>query len=167
MRDKERQQQTEPIRIYTESEKAFRVAFNLPKVDSVLFLQYWVDRKSEGFDPETTQLGLIVTVESDDVILEGTLSKGEKALAVLAPYSKYISIVENPKVTRVELLDDQLTEILKSSTSDVVQIKAPWSGPVGDEWDSGAYDGFWHGAEVAFQKKIDTLNRVGKTVQVV
>jgi hypothetical protein len=55
--------------------------------------------------------------------------------------------------------------LLKSSNTGEVNIRVPWSGPEGDEWDSPSYDGFWSGVEQAFDKRIKKLESVGIKVK--
>lgn len=53
-------------------------------------------------------------------------------------------------------------------TGELVELVAPWSAePIGDEWDSPAYDAFWHPIEEGFRKKVEKLQCEGKTVVIV
>ncbi|MEK7064765.1 MAG: hypothetical protein AAB973_04130 [Patescibacteria group bacterium] len=133
------------------------------KVDMFLLMQYEDDKKAEGFNPNVARVGFVATVESEDVAIEGTLSRNGNVLAAFTSYSELLKAIENPKVLKIEMCWD--TELLLSNTSEEIVLTIPWSGPVGDEWDSPSYDGFWSPVENEFQRKIKRLESVGKKVK--
>lgn len=147
--------------------------FSSPKENqdwSVLPLswQYVMDRETKDFDPSTSMVGLIVSVESQDAALDGILSRNENVFAIYIPYASVLTmILENPKVTNFETCDSEVIELLRDTEPDEITLKLPWSGPEGDEWDSPAYSDFWGAVEQNYNRKIKTLERVGKTVKVV
>lgn len=147
------------------SSKIIEEAFSSHKVDMFLFMQYNRDEKAEDFDPRVSKVGFIATVESEDVVIEGTLSRNGNVLAAFSSYSKFLEVIKNPKVLKLEMCWD--TELLLSNKSEEIVLMNPSSGPVGDEWDSPAYDSFWGPVEREFQSKIERLERVGKRVKVV
>ena len=142
----------------------FEEALTSHKIDMFLFMQYDKDRKTDGFDPNESKVGFIATVESEDVAIDGTLSRNGKVLAAFTSYSEFLKVLENTKVIKLEMCWD--TELLLSNPSEEIVLTNPVSGPVGDEWDSPAYDSFWHPVELEFQKKIERLERVGKKIKV-
>jgi hypothetical protein len=133
------------------------------KVDVSILNQLFDDRKKEGFDIKTSKLGLIVTVDSQEVQLEDTLARKEKNIGVFTSYSNLLELVENPSVVRLEACSD-LVQI--DSDTGAVNLRTPWRGPEGDEWDSPGYESFWNGAEQYFQKRIEKLESVGIKVNV-
>jgi len=144
--------------------KVLEEAFTSDRVDMFLLMQYDHDRKTSGFDPNVAKVGFIATLESKDVTIEGVLSRKDNVLAAFASYSELLKVIDNPKVIKLEMCWD--TELLLSNPSEEIVLTTPWSGPVGDEWDSPSYDSFWHPVEQEFQKKIERLERVGKKVKV-
>ncbi len=133
-----------------------------------LFMQYDMDRRTKDFDPSTSKIGLIVTTDPEDAVLYGVLSKSGNVLAVYIPYANVPSeILDNPKVINFEVCDSEIIGLLQKTESNEITLKLPWSGPEGDEWDSPAYNDFWGPVEQNFNRKIKTLERVGKKVRVV
>ncbi|MCX6704908.1 MAG: hypothetical protein NT162_01045 [Candidatus Woesebacteria bacterium] len=147
-----------------DSLKIVEEALTSHKIDMFLFMQYDQDKKAEDFDPNLPKVGFIATVESEDVTIEGTLSRNGNVLVAFTSYSEFLNILENPRVLKLEMCWD--TELLLSNKSEEIVLTNPVSGPVGDEWDSPSYDSFWHPVELAFQKKIERLERIGKKVKV-
>lgn len=141
---------------------AVEKAYTSDKIDMFLLAQYHRDRKTVGFDPNESKVGFIATVESEDVAIEGTLSRNGKVLAGFTSYSEFLKVIENPKVLKLEMCWD--TELLLSNPSEEIVLTIPWSGPVGDEWDSPGYDSFWGPVENEFQRKIKRLESIGKKV---
>lgn len=137
------------------------------KVEDIILMYYWRDRRLEGFDPTVSSIGIVATFNSDEIDLADTLSRGNRAAAIYTSYSEIVNLVNNPKIQMIELIDGDILDILRSSDTEEVLLTTPWSGPVADEWDSPAYDDFWSNAEKHFNEKIHLLEKVGKKVQVV
>ncbi|KKT73083.1 MAG: hypothetical protein UW68_C0017G0018 [Candidatus Collierbacteria bacterium GW2011_GWB1_44_6] len=142
-------------------------ALRSQKVEQLVQMYYWRDSRAKDFDPTTSTLGLIISVDSEKVVIEGTLSRGSQALSVITSYSEIPALVKNSNVLTIEVCDEDILSLIQSTESDVIELNTPWSGPKGDEWDSPAYDSFWSGAEKYFAEKIRTLEKVGKKVKVV
>lgn len=133
-----------------------------------LYMQYDMDRRSKDFDNGTSKVGLIVTTESDDIFFDGVLSRKGNVLAMYIPYENISSeILDNPKVTSFEVCDSEIIKILQSTTSEVVELVNPCPGQVGDEWDSPLYNDFWGNVEQNFNRRIETLQRLGKKVRII
>jgi hypothetical protein len=137
--------------------------FQEGKVHVSILNQLFEDRKKEGFDLKSSMVGLIVTVGSEDVQLKDTVARKDNNVAIYTLYSSLPELLDNPGVVRLEACAD--IALLKSSNTGEVNIRVPWSGPEGDEWDSPSYDGFWSGVEQAFDKRIKKLESVGIKVK--
>ncbi|QQG41307.1 MAG: hypothetical protein HYV90_04010 [Candidatus Woesebacteria bacterium] len=163
MIDREQFEALKDILVTFYSEKENRDQFALP-----LSMQYDMDRRTKDFDPAVTKVGLIVVTESDDAVLDGVLSKNGNVMAIYIPYSEVPSkVLNNPGVINFEVCGEKIIKILQSSASQNVELKTPWSGPVGDEWDSPAYNDFWGPVEQNFNRIVKTLEKVGKKVKVI
>ena len=110
---------------------------------------------------------LIVEVASDEVVLNGVLSRGERHQLLLVPYSEIPVIVSNPRVIFVDWGCDEILDLVRSSEGNEIVIKCPWNGPKGDEWDSPGYNNFFGSAEQNINEKIEILKKVGKRVRLV
>lgn len=161
MIDREQFEALQEVEKTLRSPKESGNSFALP-----LFMQYDMDQRTKDFDPATSKVGLIVAVEAEDVVLDGVLSKNGNTLALYIPYADVPSeVLDNPKVINFEVCESGIIELLQKSDSDEIELKLPWSGPVSDEWDSAAYNDFWAPVEQNFNRKIKTLERVGKRVR--
>ncbi|HUC94699.1 MAG TPA: hypothetical protein VMR19_01690 [Candidatus Saccharimonadales bacterium] len=137
--------------------------FQKGKVDVSVLNQLFDDRKKEGFDLKTSMVGLIITVDSENVKLEGALARKDNNIAIYTSYSNLVELLENPGVVHLEACNDIV--LLKSTNTGEVNLRTPWPGPIGDEWDSPAYNSFWHGAEQEIDKRIKRLESVGIKVK--
>ena len=108
-------------------------------------------------------VGLIITVDSENVKLEGALARKDNNIAIYTSYSNLVELLENPGVVHLEACNDIV--LLKSTNTGEVNLRTPWPGPIGDEWDSPAYNSFWHGAEQEIDKRIKRLESVGIKVK--
>ncbi|HPR99629.1 MAG TPA: hypothetical protein PLU63_02310 [Candidatus Woesebacteria bacterium] len=156
-----------------EAFNVMEITFNSPKerIDFFslpLYMQYDMDRRTNNFDPDTSKVGFIVTTEPEDIVFDGVLSKKGNVLAIYIPYANISSeVLDNPRVTSFEVCDSEIIKILQSTTSEVVELVNPCSGPVGDEWDSPSYNDFWGNVEQNFNRRIETLQRLGKKVRII
>jgi len=142
-------------------------ALSSPKVDELSLLYYYADSRKKDFDPNNTKIGIIATVETKFASIDGTLSRSDHVLAVLTSYFNIPDIVKDPKVIKIKHCSSEIIELLQSNKSDEVELTTPWSGTVGDEWDSPSYDSFWGPVEREFQRKTDLLKSVGEKVKIV
>lgn len=140
-------------------------ALESPKVDSFLKYHFLCKKNCEG--EEENEVGIIVRVSTNEVILEGSLSKGKEHHLLLVPYSKLPTIVGDSNVIKVDWCPDEILNLVRSPNSDEIVVRTPWDGPKKDEWDSPAYNSFWGPVERNFQNKIDTLEKIGKRVKII
>ena len=152
-------------RIVSQNDPAIINALKSPKVDDFLMTVYVFDGKRKNPEDPEPEAGFIVTVDSTETDLPGVVSKGEKDLLIVGPFSRLPTIVKDQNVTRIEWCDEEILDLVRSAEGDKVLLRNPNRGPQGDEWDSPAYASFWGPIEQNLGRKTAVLQRIGKKVK--